>query len=64
MKEKAPKAQARQQPSNGGDLQRWISEAAYYRAEQRGFQPGAETDDWLAAEAEIAARLRNGQGRS
>lgn len=29
------------------------AEAAYYRAEQRGFVPGYELDDWLAAEAEI-----------
>jgi hypothetical protein len=31
-----------------------ISEAAYYRAQRRGFAPGRELDDWLAAEAEIA----------
>ena len=30
-----------------------IAEAAYYRAEARGFSPGFETEDWLAAEAEI-----------
>ena len=46
-----------QQPS-AAELQAWIAEAAYYRAERRGFQPGAETDDWLAAEAEIATRLQ------
>jgi hypothetical protein len=28
----------------------WISEAAYYKAEARGFTPGLELDDWLAAE--------------
>jgi|HigsolmetaAR202D_1030399.scaffolds.fasta_scaffold00204_18 hypothetical protein len=32
-----------------------IAEAAYYRAEKRGFEPGHELDDWLAAEMEIAA---------
>jgi hypothetical protein len=31
-----------------------VAEAAYYRAEKRGFAPGQELDDWLAAEAEIA----------
>lgn len=31
--------------------------AAYYRAEQRGFQNGNAMDDWLAAEAEIGALL-------
>jgi hypothetical protein len=29
------------------------AEAAYYRAERRGFKPGHELEDWLAAEAEI-----------
>jgi hypothetical protein len=32
-----------------------ISEAAYRRAERRGFAPGGEWDDWLAAEREINA---------
>jgi YHS domain-containing protein len=32
---------------------RVIAEAAYYRAEHRGFAPGAELDDWLSAEAEL-----------
>jgi hypothetical protein len=30
-----------------------IAEAAYYRAERRGFKPGHELEDWLAAEADI-----------
>lgn len=30
-----------------------IAVAAYYRAERRGFEPGHELEDWLAAEAEI-----------
>lgn len=34
--------------------QKMISEAAYYRAQRRGFAPGRELDDWLAAETEIA----------
>ena len=45
------------QPSES-DLQRRIAEAAYYRAERRGFEPGGEAQDWLAAEAEILARNR------
>lgn len=32
-----------------------IAEAAYRRAEQRGFAPGGELDDWLAAEREFDA---------
>ena len=38
-----------------------IAEAAYLRAERRGFMPGHETDDWLAAEAEVDALLTVGQ---
>lgn len=34
-----------------------ISEAAYYLAEQRGFEPGHDLEDWLAAENEIDAML-------
>jgi Protein of unknown function (DUF2934) len=34
-----------------------IAEAAYLRAERRGFNPGHETEDWLAAEAEVDALL-------
>lgn len=29
-----------------------IAVSAYYRAEARGFSPGYELEDWLAAEAE------------
>lgn len=34
-----------------------IAEAAYYRAEQRGFVPGHEMADWLLAEADIERAL-------
>lgn len=37
-----------------------IAKAAYYRAEKRGFAPGHETEDWLAAESEVDARLLRG----
>lgn len=37
-----------------------IAEAAYFRAERRGFAPGHETEDWLAAEAEVDERLLRG----
>lgn len=40
-----------------------IAEAAYHRAESRGFEPGRELDDWLSAETEVDARLR-GEGRA
>jgi hypothetical protein len=34
-----------------------IAEAAYFRAEKRGFVAGGEMDDWLAAEADVDALL-------
>ena len=35
------------------DHQVKVALAAYFIAEKRGFEPGHELDDWLAAEAEI-----------
>jgi len=32
-----------------------ISKAAYYRAEARGFEPGHEMEDWIAAEQDVTA---------
>jgi hypothetical protein len=37
---------------------RMIREAAYFKAEKRGFAPGHELDDWLEAEEEIDNKLR------
>jgi Protein of unknown function (DUF2934) len=34
-----------------------IAEAAYLRAEHRGFLPGCELQDWLEAEAEVDKQL-------
>jgi hypothetical protein len=34
-----------------------IARAAYFRSQNRGFQPGFELEDWLAAEAEVDLRL-------
>ena len=36
------------------DRTHMVAEAAYYKAAQRGFAPGHELADWLAAEADIA----------
>lgn len=52
-------------PESGGNSvsvesrHRMISEAAYYLAEQRGFEEGDEDRllDWLQAEAEIDSQL-------
>jgi len=35
-----------------------VAAAAYFLAEQRGFEAGHELDDWVAAEAAIDAQLR------
>lgn len=35
------------------ELQAKIAERAYYRAEQRGFAPGYELEDWIEAEKEV-----------
>ncbi len=37
-----------------------IAKAAYLRAERRGFAPGSELDDWLAAEVEIDRMIQEG----
>jgi hypothetical protein len=39
-----------------------IAKAAYLKAERRGFAPGHELEDWLAAENEVDQRLA-GEGR-
>lgn len=55
-----PKPQVRkasaERPSpaiSGEELQRLVAEAAYYRAQSRGFAPGYELQDWVEAEAEV-----------
>jgi len=37
-----------------------IAEAAYFRAERRGFESGHEAEDWLAAEVEVDTALTIG----
>jgi hypothetical protein len=37
-----------------------IARAAYLRGESRGFPPGGEAEDWLAAEKEVDALLSGG----
>ena len=32
-----------------------VAARAFYKAEQRGFEPGHETEDWLEAERELLA---------
>jgi hypothetical protein len=48
------------------ERRRRIAEAAYLRAEHRGFRGGSPVQDWLEAEAEVDAALVRGgvRGRS
>lgn len=63
----APKAAAESGASRGIGVSEearraMIEQAAYLRAERRGFTPGNEVEDWLAAEAEVDALLKAGNG--
>jgi len=40
-------------PTPAEQRERRIREAAYLRAERRGFAPGHEVEDWLDAEQEV-----------
>jgi hypothetical protein len=40
------------------NLDEEIRRLAYLLSERRGFEPGHETDDWLAAEHEVLQRYR------
>jgi DUF2934 family protein len=50
-------------PPSSEDIYLLIQESAYYKAEARGFSPGYEEQDWLAAEAEIKVHLGVGTER-
>jgi hypothetical protein len=39
------------------ERQRYVSEAAYFIAERRGFAAGGDVEDWLQAESEIDQML-------
>jgi hypothetical protein len=41
---------------SSAERDRLIAEAAYYRAESRGFAPGDEQADWFAAAQEVDAK--------
>jgi hypothetical protein len=47
----------REIPSFSESREARIAEAAYWRAERRGFTAGYELDDWLEAEREIDREL-------
>lgn len=43
---------------SAAELYEMVAEAAYYRAQKRGFTPGLEAQDWQDAEAEVMERVR------
>jgi hypothetical protein len=51
------------QPKNAKSREAMIAELAYFRAQSRGFEPGHEVEDWLAAETEIDKRSGPNLGR-
>lgn len=53
--------QGREIPSFSDSREARIAEAAYWRAERRGFTPGHELDDWLDAEREVDNQQSNRQ---
>ena len=55
----SPDKQAAPPSQTVSQEERWrmVAEAAYLRAEKRGFSGGNPTDDWLEAEAEVDALL-------
>jgi hypothetical protein len=59
-----PPVPAATRPTLGEDREQRIRVAAYLRAERRGFVPGREFEDWLAAEAEVDATAALRQGRA
>jgi ribosome-associated translation inhibitor RaiA len=40
------------------DRHKWIAEAAYFKAERRGFSPGHDWQDWFEAEGELDAVVK------
>jgi len=53
-KKKSARANAKTKTNADPDHRRdCIAKAAYYKAEKRGFEPGGEHEDWLAAEREF-----------
>ncbi len=38
-----------------------VAETAYFLAHHRGFEPGHEVEDWIAAEAQIASALKQAE---
>jgi Protein of unknown function (DUF2934) len=55
-KSRRSNAKARAEPApalSAQERERLIAQAAYFRAERRGFAPGGELQDWIEAETEV-----------
>jgi hypothetical protein len=39
------------------EIRKLIAEVAYYRAMERGFEPGHELEDWIEAESAVMRRI-------
>lgn len=57
-----PEAPANGQTPSAKELYELISQAAYFRAEKRGFAPGLEIEDWREAEAEVLSKFQRSNG--
>ena len=60
----ATQLERRDIPSFSESREARIAEAAYWRAERRGFTAGQELDDWLAAEREVDEDMATKRARS
>ena len=58
----APTRAVQGEPPDDHELHHMIQEAAYYRAEHRGFASGHEFEDWIEAEKELRQQVF-GEGR-
>lgn len=47
-------------PLTADEREMLIARVAYFRAEKRGFAPGAELQDWVEAEAEVLRLIGGG----
>lgn len=50
----AGKSGSRPSGPSPAEREQLVRTAAYFRAQRRGFEPGYEWEDWLAAEAEVS----------
>jgi hypothetical protein len=62
-KKRGPKPKKQPKALSAEVRERLIAEAAYYKAESRGFAGGDAERDWLEAESEIDALLLSGKIR-